>query len=280
MVAGSRFKRNQSAMNELRPYTLAYEETVAAIVKNTVLYSHPFFGTQRASVKNDSEDGGLNNSNSPGLGIILISTDRGLCGAFNINLFKLIQEQLISGRLVPGQARFYVVGKKGTDFLKKEGLKAAFARIFLEVQDVKQLSSELSDSIIADFNGGIISDVYIASNEYISTIRQKPSLRRILPFGIPSGEQRVISGGYLIDPVFKEDEILDAIFRKYISVVLTYKIIESQTSEQAARMNAMDNATRNSGNLINKLTVSYNKARQAAVTLEILDIINGVNAVS
>jgi F-type H+-transporting ATPase subunit gamma len=117
------------------------------------------------------------------------------------------------------------------------------------------------------------------SNRYISTLHQKAYAEKILPFETRAVDENKNSGGYLVEPVDYEDEIIDKIFKDYIHIKIYSRILESFAGEQASRMNAMDNATRNAGKIINKLTVSYNKARQAAVTLEILDIINGMNAI-
>ncbi len=128
------------------------------------------------------------------------------------------------------------------------------------------------------FINGEAGEFYIISNNYISTLHQRAVIEKILPFDSSLVSKDKNSGGYLVEPVSYEDEIIDKIFKDYIKTKIYFKIVESFAGEQASRMNAMDNATRNAGKLINKLTIAYNKARQAAVTLEILDIINGVSA--
>ncbi|MHB1660716.1 MAG: ATP synthase F1 subunit gamma [bacterium] len=266
MVAGSKLKRNQSAMIEFRPYAFTYDDIIKNISKNTVLYSHPFY--------NETPNRG--NSNA---GIIIISTDRGLCGSFNMNLFKLFFDGLKTEELDLRQARLYILGKKGSDFFKKNNYEVAFNKFYYESKSIIDLSDELSDNILNDFTEGKIGKVYIISNNYISTLHQKAGLEKILPFETQTAAEHKNSGGYLVEPINYEEEIIDKIFRTYIKTKIYYKILDSFAGEQASRMNAMDNATRNAGKIINKLTVSYNKARQAAVTLEILDIINGVNAI-
>jgi F-type H+-transporting ATPase subunit gamma len=266
MVAGSKLKRSQSAMNEFKPYISAYSGVIQNISDNTVLYSHPFYG-KTPEIKNANA------------GIIIISSDRGLCGSFNMNLFKLFFEERKDRRLDSKSARLYILGKKGFDFLKKNNYEIAFNRFYSEDKSVFNISAELTDKIVKDFTENKISEVYIISNHYISTLHQKAETEKILPFEINSLSKNKNSGGYLIEPLDKDDEILGKIFINYIQFKIYFKIIESFAGEQASRMNAMDNATRNAGKLINKLTASYNKARQAAVTLEILDIINGVNAI-
>ncbi|MDA8158714.1 MAG: ATP synthase F1 subunit gamma [Deltaproteobacteria bacterium] len=263
MVAGSKLKRNQSAMSEFKVYASAYDDVIKNISYNAVLYSHPFYG--KASGGNT--------------GIIIISTDRGLCGSFNINLFKLFFEELKTAGIDSNQAKLYILGKKGFDFFKKRNYDVVFNRSFSESESTINLSVLLSDGILDDFKGGKIENIYIMSNRYISTLHQKAYSEKILPFETQAAGKNKNSGGYLVEPVDYEDEIIDKIFKDYIYTKIYSRILESFAGEQASRMNAMDNATRNAGKLINKLTVSYNKARQAAVTLEILDIINGMNAI-
>jgi len=117
----------------------------------------------------------------------------------------------------------------------------------------------------------------LISNSYISAIHQEALLEKILPF--KSSFESKNSGGYLVEPLSDEDKVIDKIFREHIQTKIYFKILESLAGEYVSRMNAMDSATNNAGEIINKLTVMYNKARQSSVTLEILDIINGVSAI-
>lgn len=264
MVAGAKLKRNQAAMVQFRPYALTFDEIIKNISKNTVLYSHPFLNETL-------------NPGEAGAGIIIISTDRGLCGSFNMNLFKIFFDGLKAEGLDSKQAKLYILGKKGSDFFKKNNYDVVFNKFYSESKSIINLSAELSDNVLNDFTEGKIGKVYIISNNYISTLHQKASLEKILPFETQSAAEHKNSGGYLVEPIDYENEIIDKIFKTYVQNKIYYKIIESFAGEQASRMNAMDNATRNAGKFINKLTGVYNKARQTAVTLEILDIINGVN---
>ncbi len=270
MVAGSKFKKNQSAMNEFRAYASAYDEVIKNISGNTVLRLHPFYGKI-------TEKGSKSGGNA---GIIIISTDRGLCGSFNINLFKLFFEESKSKALDSSKIKLYILGKKGYDFFKKNNYNIAFGMTYFDGAPIFNLTALLCDTVLKDFKNNDIDSVHIISNRYISTLQQKADSEKLLPFEMFKTGDKGKSGGYLIEETVNyEGEIIDKIFTTYIRTKIYYKILESFAGEQAARMNAMDNATRNAGKLINKLTASYNKARQAAVTLEILDIINGVNAV-
>ena len=221
MVAGSKLKKSQSAMNGFRPYAFAYGETIETISKNTVLYSHPFYGPDLPRVKNAGDTG-----------IIIISTDRGLCGSFNINLFKLVNEELLKKETEPHRVKLYILGKKAVDFFKKSGYGAEFGRFYSEAADAVSLSEELSDAVLKDFAEKETGTVYLASNEYISTLHQKAAVEKILPFRSYDAAQNAHSAGYLIDPVIYEDEIIDKIFKNYVRAKIYYKIVESMAAEQ------------------------------------------------
>ena len=270
MVAGSKFKKNQAAMNEYKAYASVYDSIMDNIKNNSVLHLHPFYG------KNDGKD----RKTGGNIGIVIISTDRGLCGSFNINLFKLFNEEIKSKGLNEDKIKIYVLGKKAYDFYKKNNFDIAFGMLYSDGDSILNTAGLLCDTFIRDFKNNVIDDVYIISNRYISTLQQKAYSEKLLPIE-PSGDNGSgKSAGYLIEETAAfENEIIDTIFNNYFRTKIYYKILQSFAGEQASRMNAMDNATRNAGKLINKLTTAYNKARQTAVTLEILDIINGVNAV-
>ncbi|MGC8554830.1 MAG: ATP synthase F1 subunit gamma [Candidatus Acidulodesulfobacterium sp.] len=272
MVAGSKFKKNQAAMNEYKAYAQIYDGIINNIKNNSVLHLHPFYG------KNDGKD----RKTGGNIGIVIISTDRGLCGAFNINLFKIFNEEIKSKGLDKGKVKLYILGKKAYDFFKKDNYEIAFGMLYSDSDSILNTVELLSNAFIADFENSRIDSLYIISNRYISTLQQKAYSEKLLPFEASAPEENVSSksGGYLIEETtFYENETIDKVFNNYFKTKIYYKILESFAGEQASRMNAMDNATRNAGKLINKLTAAYNKARQTAVTLEILDIINGVNAV-
>ncbi len=271
MVAGAKLKRNQVAMNEFKTYSSSFDGVINNISKNTVLYSHPFY--KKNLLDNDK------NGDKISRGILIISTDRGLCGSFNVNLFKLFFEGLETTVPNADSTKLYILGKKGFDFFKKNDYDIAFKGFYSESESIYDLSVQLSDVMLNDFTEGKIGEIYVISNNYISVLHQRPVAERLLPLNSYDNGENKNSGGYLTEPVSYEDDIIDKIFKDYIRTKIYFKILESFAGEQASRMYAMDNATRNAGKLINKLTIIYNKARQAAVTLEILDIINGVNAV-
>ena len=270
MVAGSKFKKNQAAMNEYKAYAAIYDGIMDNIKNNSVLHLHPFYG----KIGEKDKKTGVNT------GIIIISTDRGLCGSFNINVFKLFNEETKSKALDESKIKIYVLGKKAYDFFKKNNYGISFGMLYSDGDSILNIAELLCDTFIQDFKNKKIEEVYIISNRYISTLQQRAYSEKILPFEASGDNVSGKSGGYLIEETAGyENEIMDTIFNNYFRTKIYYKILESFAGEQASRMNAMDNATRNAGKLINKLTAAYNKARQTAVTLEILDIINGVNAV-
>lgn len=261
MVAGAKLKKAQLAMNEFKPYASAYEKVVQNIANNTILYNNPFFEV-REQVKN--------------IGYLIISSDRGLCGSFNINIFKEVLDSIKSKKLDNQNIKLYIAGKKGTDFLKRYNYHMRHNAPAAVKNAENDFIGELSDIVSKDFINGEIDELYFISNRYVSTLTQKTDSIKILP--IEKNKEPINSGGYIIEPDSNEEEVLTKIFNDFIYTDINIRLLESNAGEQASRMNAMDNATRNAGKMINKLTLTYNKARQTAVTLEILDLVNGANA--
>jgi F-type H+-transporting ATPase subunit gamma len=153
-------------MNEFRSYAHTYDGVIKNISDNTVLSSHSFFG----KILNKIEGGNGN------IGIIIISTDRGLCGSFNMNLFKLFYEELKIKGLNSSRVKLYILGKKAFDFFKKTNYDVIFSKFFSEADSLINLSGLLADDISKDFIENKIMEIYIISNIYISTLHQKAQI--------------------------------------------------------------------------------------------------------
>jgi F-type H+-transporting ATPase subunit gamma len=261
MVAGAKLKKAQLVMNEFKPYALTYEQVIGNMINNILLRNNPFFQIREK----------INN-----IGFIIITSDRGLCGAFNVNIFKEATDIIKKRNLGNGNINLYIAGKKGADFFKRHGYQINFNSNTSVKKEESSVADGLSKIVTEDFINGKIDELYIISSRYFSPINQKPECKKIFPF--EKTTENVNVEDYVIEPDSNDEEVLSKIFNDYIKVEIDVRLLESNAGEQASRMNAMDNATRNAGKLINKLTLSYNKARQTAVTLEILDLVNGANA--
>jgi F-type H+-transporting ATPase subunit gamma len=219
--------------------------------------------------------------------VTVVTSDRGLCGAFNANILRTAVTALKELESRGVKAEVAVVGRKGRDFFRRRDYK-----VRREVVDIfDKLSFEHGMMMgeefpaIAEYSEGRIDAVYIIYNEFKSAIQQRVVVEQLLPFDwiveITSAKDLdqvtdAVPGGYLYEP--REDELLKDLLHRNLHVQVYRVLLESSAAEQGARMAAMDGATRNAGELIKKLTTYYNKTRQAVITKELMDIVGGAEA--
>lgn len=260
MVAAAKLRRTQAAVVASRPYAHKLDEVLGRIVASAKDKTHPLM--QDRPVKS--------------VGIILISSDRGLSGGYNSNIIK---KAIVEGvRLAPAEVSFIAVGRKGRDFLKRRGkeIQGEFTGIkdiptFSEAQHVARLAVNM-------FNDGAYDEVYLVYQEFISPVQQKPTIKRMLPISYEAEGQaeQQQQTEYLYEPA--PEQVLEILLPKYINNLIYQALMEAKASEFGAQMAAMSSATDNAGEMIDKLTLSFNRARQAAITTEISEIVSGANA--
>lgn len=260
LVAVSKMKRAQDAAKHSRPYSLLLAEILKALGKNVEGVNHPFFEPREAKTR----------------GILVISTDKGLCGGLNSNLFRVIST-------IEGPAKFVSIGRKASQFIARSGydLMAEFS-----VSD-KSNFSEVRPAVefmIKGFLEGKIDTLEVLFPRFINTLSQVPSLERLLPIvnfqeEIEALFERLKDYEHKIpedDREFQfepsESAIVSRIPELFIKQEIFQMVLESKASEHSARMVAMKSATDNAKELVRKLSLEYNKARQAAITQEILEI--------
>ncbi len=278
MVAGARLNRAQMRITALRPYAVKTHEVlqgVAAsmIAKQTDLeYSataeagalHPLL--QRRAEKN--------------VLLLVLSGDRGLCGAFNANVSKAAERTWKAKRDEGAEVQIATVGRKGRDYLARR--RATIARDFARLYDGLDMGKArtVSDWIVAKYEKGEIDSVYLVYNEFKSAITQKTVVEPLLPLAepAPTGEKEgaLRPTEYGFEP--NERQVLERLVPMYVEISIYRALLESQASEYGARMTAMDAATRNAKDMIGRLTLQYNRARQAAITKELMEIIGGAEA--
>jgi len=221
---------------------------------------------------------------------VVVTSDRGLCGGFNGNLLRqtktMIDELTASGKTI----KIVTVGRKGRDFLKRE-YSDLIIKSFMDIGRTKagvefREVQEVADYILGLFDAGDYDVCSLLSNEFRSVLAQIPTAAQLIPFTFKeetidniedNAENAGVETPYGFEPT--EEEILDELLPKNISVQIFSKLLDSAAGEQAARMTAMDNATRNAGEKIKDLTLQYNRARQAYITKELIEIISGAEAV-
>lgn len=263
MVAASKMRKTQERMSASRPYSASIRQVISHIAKGNIDYKHPFL-TPRA-VKN--------------VGYLVVSTDRGLCGGLNINLFKTVLNELKMHRDQGVGVRVGLVGNKAISFFQSVGV------------DIKYQVSSLGDApamddLVGIVNGmvnayreGEIDEVYVVYNTFVNTMSQKPTVQQLLPLPALEDDHLETKGSwdYIYEPNPKA--LLDSLLVRYLESQVYQAIVDNLASEQAARMVAMKAATDNAGNLINELQLVYNKARQASITNELNEIVAGAAAI-
>ena len=267
MVAASKMRRAQERMQLGRPYADSMRRVVSHLVKASPDYKHPYL-VPRAVNR---------------VGYIVVSSDRGLAGGLNINLFKKLMQHVKQQKSQSVETRFAVIGQKGVSFFKTFGGKVIAAEThYGDNPSFEQLSVPVQVMLDA-YNRGEIDEIYLVYNEFVNAMTQNPSVQRLLPIAAESlvdetMENREYSWDYIYEPTTKE--LLDGLMGRYVESIVYQGVVENIASEQSARMVAMKAATDNAGNLINELQLVYNKLRQAAITREISEIVGGAAAVS
>ena len=267
MVAASKMRRAQERMQLGRPYADSMRRVVSHLVKASPDYKHPYLVSRAVNR----------------VGYIVVSSDRGLAGGLNINLFKKLMQHVKQQKSQSVETRFAVIGQKGVSFFKTFGGTVIAAEThYGDNPSFEQLSVPVQVMLDA-YNRGEIDEIYMVYNKFVNAMTQNPSVQRLLPIAAESlvdetMENREYSWDYIYEPTTKE--LRDGLMGRYVESIVYQGVVENIASEQSARMVAMKAATDNAGNLINELQLVYNKLRQAAITREISEIVGGAAAVS
>jgi F-type H+-transporting ATPase subunit gamma len=215
--------------------------------------------------------------------LVVATADRGLCGAFNSSIVRAAKRHIRTLTEAGKTVRIFCVGKKSHDLLRRE-----YGHLIVEsVADLGKPrlgfadAAGIADAVTRSFEGGEFDICTIFYNHFQSAMTQIVTTQQLIPFAPPEAKdgEESAGGGVLYDYEPEESEILDALLPRNISVQIFRALLENGASEQGARMTAMDSATRNAGDMIDNLTVRYNRARQAAITTELIEIISGAEAV-
>ena len=259
MVSASKLRRAQSEMEKTKAYATKMEELVRRVVAKLPAESHPLL-TPREIIKK--------------VLIVSIASDRGLAGAFNTNISLAAENFIIQNRADYERIAVYLVGKKARDYLQRRKVD-----IVKDWSDVKKIDQDLVRSIggeIIDlYLTGAFDKVYLSYTHFQSPVKQIIMFDEFIPLSI-SAENKADTGDYLYEPT--REGIVEALIPKYINTKIYYALVQSQTSEHAARMAAMENATSNCGEMVKYLTLVYNKRRQESITNEMMDIVGGAEA--
>ena len=263
MVAAAKLRRTQEAIMNARPYAKKISTLLSHLVNDDDLLSNPLFAERE--VKN--------------VAIVLVTADRGLCGAFNSNIIKETSRYIEDEIKATGKNyQLYSLGKKGSDYFSKRNynIGASYPGIFSSINYAT--AQKLVDELIPRYLDGSIDKVIIIFNEFKSIIQQKIVVEQFLP--IPASNEKENGKHESANYIYEIDQksIFNYLIPKHLKGQMWRVLLESNASEFAARMTAMDNATTNAKELIRTLSLTYNSKRQAAITKEILEIVSGANA--
>jgi F-type H+-transporting ATPase subunit gamma len=262
MVAASKLRRAQEKVIATRPYAREARRVLASIASRVDQTSHPLL------IKRPGAESGATM-------LIVISADRGLCGSFNTNIVKATAGFL---RDNPGRSvTLGLVGRKGRDLLSRRGVPVRFEHVNLPKNIVFAEAEAIAAPAVADFIDGKVDSVHLVYNEFKSVIQQRLVVEQLLPLApIAADEPSANTTEYLYEP--SAQRIFDELLGRLVQAQILRALLESNAAFYAAQMTAMDAATRNSAEMIEGLTLTMNKIRQAAITREIIEVVSGAQA--
>ena len=262
MVAASKIRKTQSEMQLGRPYSEKIKEVISHIATSSSEYSHPFYENREAKKAC----------------FIVVSSDKGLCGGLNINLFKNVIQKAAELNDQGVESSFALIGVKAANFFKTVGGNVVANVQKLGDKPDPDMLIGLTKTVLDLHKDNEIDQVYICSNKFVNTMTQQPGVQQLIP--LPAIEDDGLTSthwDYIYEPEAKE--LLEGLMTRYIESLIYHAVVENNACEQAAKMLAMKNATENAGDLIKELELLYNNVRQAAITQELSEIVGGAAAV-
>ncbi len=260
LVAGAKLRRATDAATAAKPYQQTLSRVLSRVVSNAGEVEHPLL-----NIPNNGED----------IIVAVLTSDRGLCGAFNSQLLRTIQGE-VDALIADGKnVRILAYGKKGVGYFTSRGYKVEESTIDIDPESYTDIADKLADKLMAEMADDGFEKAFVAYNDYRSVMSQEPTFAQVLPMVLDT-EDDGSGGDFIYEP--DGNEILGRLLPMALRTQIFQTFLETQAGEQAARMAAMDNATRNASDLIDSLTLVYNRARQAAITTELTEIVSGAEA--
>ena len=263
MVAAAKLKRAQDRILSARPYGHKMRDVIANLSRRMNRSAHPLL-QKRTGRK---------------IEIVIVTSDRGLCGAFNANIIRKASEFIRDSEARGATVTLSVVGRKGREYFRRRPwpIRQQWLGVFDRLS--YEHGIEIGQDLIESYTQGSFDELYVIYNEFKSAIQQRVIVEKFFPIDSldqPNEPASHLGGSYLYEP--DEDELLATLLPKHFQTQAYRVLLESSAAEQGARMAAMDGASRNAGEIIKKLTLYYNKTRQAAITKELMDIVGGAEA--
>jgi F-type H+-transporting ATPase subunit gamma len=260
MVAASKLRRAQDAAESARPYAEKMQEVIASIAAGTKGVKHPML--QSREIKKT--------------GYLVITSDRGLAGGYNANLLRKVSQTIRSKHSSTDEYVLFVIGRKGRDFFRKRNMP--IVEEVTGIPDSPRFSDirDVARAAVDKFEAAEYDELYLVYNQFINAMSQTPVENKLLPLAEVSTDTKLTNYEYEPSP----EGVLEVLLPKYAETLIYSAVLEAKASEFGARMTAMGNATKNASEMISKLTLVYNRARQAAITQEISEIVAGASAQS
>ena len=255
MVAAAKLRRAQEAAERARPYAAKLTEMFTAVAAGVEPEAHPLLA-RRPERRID---------------LLVLTSDRGLCGGYNTNLLRFA-DAFARERAV--ETALAIVGRKGLEYYRRRSGRVVVHRLGILTTPAAAMAAELSAELTRRFVEEETDAVYLVYTRFRSAISQVPTAVQLLPVAPPQGEPPPVD--YIFEP--ERPELLARLLPRYVEALVTQAVLEAIASEQGARMTAMDSATRNAGDMIDRLTLSMNRARQATITKELMEIVSGAEA--
>ncbi|MDO8445113.1 MAG: ATP synthase F1 subunit gamma [Deltaproteobacteria bacterium] len=260
MVSAAKLRRAEESVKQARPYANKMLGVLSSLALRADSSAHPLLA--RREVKK--------------IAVIVITSDRGLCGAFNSGIIKKADSFLRLNKMNYESIGLTVVGRKASDHYKRSGAQISREHTNILYGFGYHTAAEIAGDIINAYTNEEVDEVYLLYNEYKSALVQEATMERLLPITPLEGETEMSVVDYIYEP--NKDSILEEILPKHVEIQVYRALLESIASEHGARMAAMDSATRNAKDMIGRLTLYYNRARQATITRELVEIVSGAEA--
>ncbi|HEY6910881.1 MAG TPA: ATP synthase F1 subunit gamma [Myxococcales bacterium] len=270
LVSAAKLRRAQDAVVRTRPYAQALDELLASLARaraNADMPPHPLMDVRAKPTR---------------IEVVLLTSDRGLCGGFNANIIRRAQRFIVEEGDKYEVIQFSTIGRRGRDFAKKRGIQTRKDYVGFFGRLRYSMAKEVADDLIAEYRERKLDAVYLLYNQFKSAITQVITLKQLLPIVAeaeqqkPSAQAGFITPEHIYEP--SRPQLLEQLIPRELAMQIWRALLESEASEHGARMSAMESATTNANETIGRLSLEYNRARQASITKELMEIVSGAEA--
>jgi F-type H+-transporting ATPase subunit gamma len=270
LVSAAKLRRAQDAVVRTRPYAQALDELLAALARaraDADMAPHPLMEVR---------------ANPKRIEVLLLTSDRGLCGGFNANIIRRAQRFLVEEGDKYEVIQFSTIGRRGRDFARKRGIQTRKDYVGFFGRLRYSMAKEVADDLIAEYRERKLDAVYLLYNQFKSAITQVITLKQLLPIVAETEPEKAAGKGGFITPEHiyepSRPQLLEHLVPRELAMQIWRALLESEASEHGARMSAMESATSNASETIGRLSLEYNRARQASITKELMEIVSGAEA--